>query len=251
MKISIIHPSRNRAEKAHKAILQWLAASSKKVDIQYILSLDNDDIQLNEYMYWLDKLEVISTQPNITISHIRGVSDYVVAATNRGAKIADGDILVFMADDFEAPLNWDLDILNVIYDEIKRRLEPIQGIGDIEEMVSGRTNAHKLALLVEDSCNKNYNLLTLPIITKGFYEENGYFFHPEFKSMWCDNFIYEQAKRNGYLVDARHIIFTHRHYCNPNEDLRSELDETYIRSNNEYGNGQRIFNQLMQENGWS
>jgi hypothetical protein len=247
MKISIIHPSRNRANKAHQAILQWLAASSKKVEIQYILSLDNDDSQLNEYMEWLDKLDHESTQPNFTVSHIRGVSDYVVAATNRAAKIAIGDILIFMADDFEAPLNWDLDIVNVILKTIEIKKALIYITNNIAQL----GNAKKVALLVSDNCNTAYNLLTLPIITKEFYQENGYFFHPEFKSMWCDNFIYEQSKRKGYLVDARQIIFTHRHYTNVNAEFRSEIDETYIRSNNMYNEGKVTFDKLMAENNWN
>jgi glycosyltransferase involved in cell wall biosynthesis len=247
MKISIIHPSRNRAEKAHQAILQWLAASSKKVEIQYILTLDNDDNQLSEYMQWLNKLESESTQPNFTVSHIRGVSDYIVAAVNRGAKIAKGDILIFMADDFEAPSNWDLDIVSVIFDTIQNNKELSYRVGDV---TLGR-NAQKVALLVSDNCNTAYNLLTLPIITKEFYQEFGYFFHPEFKSMWCDNFIYEQAKRNGYLVDARQIVFTHRHYTNVNAEFRSEIDETYIRSNNMYNEGKVTFDKLMALNNWN
>jgi len=247
MKISIIHPSRNRANKAHQAILQWLAASSKKAEIQYILTLDNDDSQLSEYMEWLNKLESESTQPNFTVNHIRGVSDYIVAAVNRGAKIAEGDILVFMADDFEAPLNWDLDIVKVILDTIQNRKEIPYRVNDIVNL----NNAYKVALLVSDNCNTANNLLTLPIITKEFYQENGYFFHPDFKSMWCDNFIYEQAKRNGYLVDARQIIFTHRHYTNVNAEFRSEIDETYIRSNNMYNEGKVTFDNLMALNNWN
>lgn len=245
--ISIIHPSRNRSEKAHQAILQWLAASSKKVEIQYILSLDDDDSHLSEYMDWLNKIEAESTQPNFTATHITGISDYVVAATNRGAKIAKGDILIFMADDFEAPLNWDLDATNIIFDTIKNKKEISYRVGNF----SLERDAEKVALLVSDNCNTSYNLLTLPIITKEFYNENEYFFHPDFKSMWCDNFIYEQAKRNGYLVDATHIVFTHRHYTNINEEFRSEIDETYIRSNNMYNDGKITFDKLMALNNWN
>jgi len=245
--ISIIHPSRNRSEKAHKAILQWLAASSKEVEIQYILSLDNDDNQLNEYMDWLNKIESESTQPNFTVTHIIGVSDYIVAAVNRAATIAIGDILIFMADDFEAPLNWDLDATNIIFDTIKNKKEISYRVSDVTLC----RNAEKVALLVSDNCNTAYNLLTLPIITKEFYNENGYFFHPEFKSMWCDNFIYEQAKRNGYLIDARHIIFIHRHYTNVNAEFRSDIDETYTRSNNMYNEGKVTFDKLMALNNWN
>jgi hypothetical protein len=246
MKISLLHPSRNRSEKAAKAIENWLQKSSKKIAIEYILSLDNDEVQLNNYLEWLQRLDGLYC--NVSVKHIRGYSDFVVAATNRAARISTGDVLVFMADDFDCPVNWDEKIVEIITKNVDRRLELAYAINSLKEQIEARV----IALLVEDGCNTNYNLLTLPIITKEFYLMNGYFFHPFFKSMWCDNFIFEQAKRGGYLIDCRkELTFVHKHFCNPNIEHKAELDETYIRSNNQYDEGKKVFDRLMIENGWN
>lgn len=246
MKISLLHPSRDRSGKAAKAIENWLQKSSKKIQIEYILSLDIDEPQFANYLSWLRKLEGLYS--HVIVKHIRGYSDYVVAATNRAAKISTGDILVFMADDFDCPENWDKKIVEIISENVERRLELAYATNSLK----GQIEAKRIALLVEDGCNTNYNLLTLPIITKQFYLMNDYFFHPSFKSMWCDNFIFEQAKRGGYLIDCRkELTFIHKHFCNPNIENKAELDETYIRSNNQYDEGKKVFDRLMIENGWS
>lgn len=246
MKISLLHPSRNRSEKAAIAIQNWLQKSSNTIEIEYILSLDIDEPQCRDYLSWLEKLYGIYN--NVKVKCIKGNSDFVVAATNRAAKISTGDILVFMADDFNCPENWDEKIVEIISKNVEMRLSIAYATNSLKE----QTESKRIALLVEDGCNKNYNLLTLPIITKEFYLMNGYFFHPSFKSMWCDNFIYEQAKRGGYLIDCTNeLTFIHKHFCNPNEQHKAELDETYIRSNNQYDEGKKVFDTLMIENGWN
>lgn len=246
MKISLLHPSRNRSKKAAEAAEFWLKNASGKHEIEYILSLDNDETQVRDYLDWLHRLDDL--HHFVKIKYIRGHSDYVVAATNRAAKISSGDVLIFMADDFECPLNWDEKVSEIIDGNIKGRLELAYRLNDAKAELESK----KLALLVDDGCNTNYNLLTLPIITREFYNSNGYFFHPKFKSMWCDNFIFEQAKRSGCLVDCRkQLTFLHRHFCNPNVEQKPELDETYIRSNNQYDEGKKVFDKLMEENGWN
>lgn len=250
MKISLLHPSRNRPQKGLNAILQWLNYSSQNVEIEYILSLDDDDSYISEYQINLNKLEnEFKVHKKLNTKLILGQSNYVVAATNRAAEQSTGDILIFMADDFEAPLNWDEQVLDAIHHSIAQKISTTYNVfeGNLQEFIK---DCGKVALLVEDNCNKNYNLLTLPIITREFYNSNGYFFHPNFKSMFCDNFIYEQAVRSKTLFDARNIIFTHRHYTNTNEQFRGTIDETYIRSNNLYEEGKITFNQLALENGW-
>jgi hypothetical protein len=41
------------------------------------------------------------------------------------------------------------------------------------------------------------------------------------------------------------------HYTNVNAEFRSEIDETYIRSNNMYNEGKVTFDNLMALNNWN
>ena len=230
MKISLLHPSRNRGLKARSAAREWLAKSTGDYEIEYILSLDNDDSQI--FMYKESLWDIASDFPHVSVKLSIGESNFVVAATNRAAKKATGDVLIFMADDFGCPDKWDVKIL--------------------KEIAAKYYENNKLvALLIEDCCNKNYNVLTLPIITKAVYNTYGYFFHPCFKSIFCDNFMFHQADIRGYLVKALHLEFPHYHYSNINETLKGKEDETYMRSNGLYDEGRRTFNKLSAELGWN
>jgi len=89
MKITIIHPSRARAEIANKVRNTWL----NKADgvIEYIFSLDNDDVQGILY------------EGNCIYNDNRSAID----AVNKGAEVASGDLFVVVSDDFDCPDYWD------------------------------------------------------------------------------------------------------------------------------------------------
>lgn len=89
MKITCIHPSRARAEIANNTRKEWLLNSYN--DIEYIFSLDNDDVQGTLY------------EGNCIYNNNRSAID----AINKAAEIATGDLFVVVSDDFSCPVNWD------------------------------------------------------------------------------------------------------------------------------------------------
>jgi len=89
MKISIIHPSRARALIANQVRTEWLNKADK--DVEYIFSLDNDDIQNTRY------------DGDCIYNNNRSAID----AINKGVEIATGDLLIVVSDDFGCPEHWD------------------------------------------------------------------------------------------------------------------------------------------------
>ena len=89
MKITCIHPSRSRAAIANQVRTEWL----NKADgiIEYIFSLDNDDIQGTLY------------EGNCIYNDNRSAID----AINKAAEVATGDLFVVVSDDFSCPDHWD------------------------------------------------------------------------------------------------------------------------------------------------
>jgi hypothetical protein len=89
MKITCIHPSRARAAIANKVRTEWL----NKADgiVEYVFSLDNDDIQGTLY------------EGNCIYNNNRSAID----AINKAAEIATGDLFVVVSDDFDCPEHWD------------------------------------------------------------------------------------------------------------------------------------------------
>jgi hypothetical protein len=192
----------------------WMAKSTGLVPIEHILSIDIDELQANEYRQLFKDSLIVQDNPS---------DGYVVGATNVAAKHAKGDILIYLSDDFDCPTQWDVLIVNRLKGKVMAGLE------------------------VNDSYQTNRNLLTIPIITRDLYDKWGFFWHPEFKSMFCDNFMYEQIKREGVLVDAMDLVFEHKHYS---RGLMAK-DQTNTRSEAQYNNGRLIFNKLSKQLGWN
>lgn len=212
--ITLIHPSRNRPEMAHKQYKNWIAKSTGVIEIEHILSIDLDEPQADKYKELFTDSLIVQTNPS---------DGYVVGATNEGAKYATGDILIYFSDDFDCPQHWDFYVTQRLKDKVLT------------------------ALHVEDDYSHFRNLFTIPIITRDLYDKWGFFWHPDFKSMFCDNFMWEQVKREGKILKAKDLIFTHHHH-----DLkRAEKDETYTRSGAQYHAGRDVFNKLCKRLKWN
>ena len=56
--ISIIHPSRGRAEMAFNTAKKWLELADNKSQIEYWFSCDSDDAQMQQYIHCVSQLAV-------------------------------------------------------------------------------------------------------------------------------------------------------------------------------------------------
>lgn len=174
MDISVIHPSRNRPDKAYECFLEWSKKSN--TEFEYILSLDTDEPQKQKYC------ELFHNQ---TI--VFGNNSNVVEAMNNGASNSTGDILVCISDDFGCSEGWDSYILAQL-DKDKEQ-----------------------ALIVNDG-HKECLMMTIPILTKKLYNKLGYVYHPSFTGMFADNALAEICDKMGVLVKNRDLEFPHRHW---------------------------------------
>lgn len=200
MIISLIHPSRGRPDLARKTALKWIQSAG--VEVEHILSLDTSDAQLGAYTA-ID-LQCISDNSN------------VVQATNTAAKKALGDILVYLSDDFDCFDNWGVAIEN----EVK--------------------NFGPLWLLKVDDCLQKFDVpvLTIPIMSRGLYNRLGYFWYPEYRSMFCDEDLYWTCRKLGVIRNAPHLKFEHKHASVG----KAPDDETYRRSAKNWDQGKELFN---------
>ena len=170
--ISLIHPSRGRAQRAHEVATKWI--SSAGVDVEYILSVDIDDPQLKEY----DKL----FKDHIILT---GQNRSAIDAINSAASISTGRILVVMSDDFDCPDNWGNDLI---------------------EQTRG---ASGWIAKTPDSIQKW--IITLPIMDREYYNRFGYVYHPEYKHMFCDTEMTCVADLIGRKIELP-LEFMHDHY---------------------------------------
>jgi hypothetical protein len=206
-KISLLHATRGRPEKAWKCRKEWLRRAKNPDAIEHIFAIDHDD-----------ELSL----PLMLANHTIVTSAGCVAAWNAAAAKSIGKVLVQVSDDFEPPMGWDESILTEL--------------GDLDE---------SKVLAVSDG-NRKDDLLCMSILTRERYEEQGYMYHPDFFSMYSDNYFSHMAFHDGVVIDARdRLTFNHNHPIFG----KGEWDETYVRSNSDenYTKGKAIYDKLIAE----
>jgi glycosyltransferase involved in cell wall biosynthesis len=202
--ISLIHPSRGRAKKAFNTAKKWIENAG--CEVEYILSIDDDDKSLLEY-----------TKLSITNNIICNNNSSVVEATNKAAEISKGDIIIYLSDDFDCFPDWGL--------AVQKEFD----------------NENRPLLIKVDDClhHPSVPVLTIPIMNRALYNKLGYFWHPSYKSMFCDEDLYWTCYKIGSIKAAWHLKFEHQH-CSVG---KSENDETYKRSSANWDSGKAMFAQ--------
>ncbi len=209
--ISLIHPSRGRAEKSFENSKEWIEKAG--CDVELIVEIDSSDD-------WRKYFDLYPPYPNdANPPYIRLYmhdNKSVVEATNRAAKESKGDILIYLSDDFKCPDNWGPLVLK----EFEGENRPL--------------------LLKVDDCLQPFHIpvLTIPIMNRALYEKLGYFWHPEYKSMHVDVDLFYTCQKIGALKNAQHLKFPHEHVSIG----KAEDDETYRRSSANWNQGLEVFN---------
>ncbi len=187
---SILHATR-RGKEALKAMYLWLSKAQNPGAVEWIFAVDADDQPT------LAELE------GHRVVVVPGESKGPVAAWNAVAAASEGHILIQMSDDWIPAARWD----RLIVDRV--------------------SNLRREAVLRIDDGHRKDALITMAILTRAYYQRYGYVFHSSYFSMFSDNEFSLQAMRDGVILDAREIKFTHDHPIFTGEPL----DPVYQRSN--------------------
>lgn len=202
LKISLIHPSRNRPDQASETAKQWLSNMFSVLNLaDYTLSIDSTDSKLKDYKEnFIEGFNVIISDNN-----------NVVEAANIGAKHCKGDILVLVSDDFECYPDWDIDLIN-------------------------HFTEHKNNVLKTNDGLQGW-IVTLPIMDREYYESCGYIYYPEYKHMFCDTEMTHKAELGGKLHKRMDLLFKHNHYTQG----ETKKDEVNDKANATWEHGEKIY----------
>lgn len=204
MKISILHPSRSRPNQALSTIIHWLSNTSGMILWEYILSVDSNDPYLNEY-------NSLSIPNNNHIRMIVNDNQNIVHASNKAANDCHGDIIVLASDDFTCFKDWDLAII--------KALEGKSGV-----------------LKTFDGVQRW--IVTLPIMTRDYFDEQGYIYHPSYQHCFCDTDQTHKADLQKKLIIRNDIFFKHNHHSTkggqPKDEVNKKADLTWAQGEKVY-----------------
>lgn len=206
--ISLLHPSRGRPEKSFANSKEWVDKAGCEVELIVMY----DDSDQSDYM-----IHYVNIDCHLMVDD----NDCVVQATNRAVKVATGDILLYLSDDFKCFDNWGL----AVQKEFEGEDRPL--LIKVDDMLQGFT----------------VPVLTIPIMNRQLYERLGYFWNPEYKSMFVDEDLYWTAQKLGAMKMCPHLKFEHAHVCVG----KAPDDETYRRSSANWEQGKAVFTRRKQE----
>lgn len=207
MKISIIHPSRNRPSLAAKTAKKWLSSAKNMSNIQYLLSLDMDD----DIKPYGDLLE------GTGITVLARFNTSAIEAINYAAEEATGDLIIVVSDDFDCPFHWDF---------------------ALTKLLQGRTD-----FVVKTDDGLQPFIITLPIMDRVYYENQGYIYHPDYQHMYSDSHMSCKAFLEGKYINLP-IRFPHHHYSTG----RNKKDEVNVKADSTYESGRLTFLKHYQNN---
>jgi glycosyltransferase involved in cell wall biosynthesis len=204
VKISILHPSRNRPYQALQTMVHWLGLHSRTTLWDYILSVDSDDPKLTEY----DAFEMKSGGQNMRM--IVNDNKNLVEAANQAAKHIYGDIVILISDDFKCFKDWDLVIINAL----KEKSGVLKTFDGVQRYI-----------------------VTLPIMTRDYYDEQGYIYYPGYQHMFCDTDQTHKADLQKKLIIRNDIVFKHDHYSKGGQ----KKDAVNMKADKTWGQGERVY----------
>ncbi len=226
---SLLHASYGRPEKAIAAMQSALSRAAFPKNVEYIFALNGDDPTERALT------DALRSEPWIEkIAHFlafRGDFAGSAPAWDAAAKMSTGSVLIQMQDDLELPIDWDTSL----HDAMCR---------NYAVNYSGMRAPFFIA--VSDGYRKDA-LCCTAIMSRAYYAQKGEFLHAGYQSVFSDDEVTYRALRdtrdgNCVFVDARHLVFRHRHHYH---DKEVPMDSTYERENSAeaYRLGQALFTQ--------
>ena len=212
MRLLIKFPTRSRPIKFLEVLKKYVIGSHDMSKTRIIVSIDEDDATMTNDVIAQAK----SFHQNIQV--IKGPSSGKVGAINRDMPDpSEFDILLLASDDMVPYVNqYD----RIIRDSMEQLYPDTDGVLFFNDGYSGR------------------RLNTLVICGSKYYSRFGYIYHPEYKSLFCDNEFMDQANRLGRQTYYDQPIIKHEHYTH----IRAKPDALYNVNEALYSEDEKVYN---------
>jgi hypothetical protein len=214
MRFLFNYASRSRPENFFRGVNSIVSQISQENEYTILAVLDEDDATMNNE-------SVIKRMEMLGVDYVFGKSKNKIDAINRECNnFPDFDVLVNMSDDMV--------FSQVCFDEVIT-----EKITDLDFFFHFRDSNH----------TKPDALCTLSIMGKDYFDRDGFIYHPDYVSVWCDNFAQDVAKARGKYKFFNEIIFDHRHPAY----RKSAMDEQYKRTEDKlvYRNDHRTYRRML------
>ena len=158
-------------------------------------------------------------------SWIRGIVNFdkdtdKISAINDHIEGRDFDIVICASDDMiPKAWYWDVEIANAM----QKYFPDLDGCVHFND---GNTNG---------------DLITFSILGKKLYEHFGYIYHPDYKSLYCDDEFTQEVRAMGKEKYIDKVIISHEHWSIPASENHNETDMAVQKTLFYSGRDQQVF----------
>ena len=195
MNILIKFPSRGRPDKFKSTLSNHLSKLSGKNEVKFVFSFDVDDKKMNN-----DNIRNFLNSLNINCSINYGHNQNKIQAINADLENENFDVLILIADDM-IPLIQDYDeIISDIFSNCENGLDS-----------TIHFNTTRWGSILDIWC----------IMGKKYYDRFNYIYHPDYKSIFCDNEYTEIANKLNRKIYSEKCLFEHDYITGDDTEVRN------------------------------
>jgi hypothetical protein len=223
-RLLIQFPTYGRGEKFLNALAKFVRKASKENLLFFNINCDLSDLTMTN-AYIQKRIEYIfSNCPNAAYSLNFDASTTKISAINSHIPQQDG---------------WDWDIVIILSDDMVPRVDDWdKEISDaMEKHFPGRDGC----VYFDDGSHSAKDLITLSIVGRELYNRLGYLYHPDYKSLYCDNEFTEVVKNLGVSKYIDKKIITHEHWSIEGSENYNQVDIAVQKTLHYSGRDKRVY----------
>ena len=221
MKLLIQFPTYARPEKFLRVLNKYVETVSNHNTVFFNINCDAADLTMTN-AYIQERIKFILGK----IPNVDGVINYdqnttKISAINDHVEEQEFDIVVCASDDM-VPKAWGWD--NEIAIAMQEHFPNLDGCVHFND---GNTDG---------------KLITFSILGKELYNHFGYIYHPDYKSLYCDDEFTQEVRAMGKEKYINKVIISHEHWSIEGSENHNETDMAVQKTLHFSGRDQEVFN---------
>jgi hypothetical protein len=221
MKILIQFPTYGRPQKFLKALQAYVDSCSQYNELFFNVNCDSSDLSMTNSLVHENIKRLLSKKDNIKGKINYDGNTTKISAINDHICGLDFEIVICASDDMLPKVYaWDQEIVLAM----QKHFPDLDG-----------------CVYFNDG-NRGEELITFSILGKKLYDYFGYIYHPDYKSLYCDDEFTQEVKRLNKAVYIDKVIISHEHWSVAGSENYNQTDVAVQKTLHYSGRDQIIFN---------
>ena len=223
MRLLVKFPTRGRPTKFLNTLSKYQHMRSTD-SVHFKVTIDEDDKTMNNYQV----IRAMQMWGNLSIDVMPAPGGKIKAINHGVSEVIDNYDIILLASDDMIPIIKGYD--QIIIETMQRMWPDTDGVLWFNDGFRGMST--------------EYPLNTLCILGREYYKRFGYIYHPDYKSLWCDNEFMDVANLLGKQTYFEDVIIEHQHpdWGHGNRDNIHSLNSKHEAHDRSVYNTRRIKN---------